>query len=171
VGPAAGRCTPFLFVEDAAAMSLSFSGRLRRRVAEMLWPHAFEPPPPPKELLGLTYAADGLMTQHSSDFLDDPRFQRAYAAGKATGSWWDHDLQWRAYVICWAAERGAALDGDFVECGVHRGGYSRMLADYVGLAARPEKSLYLVDTYRGVPERFRSEEQEGMLAGLYDNSY
>jgi len=154
-------------------MSFSLSARLRRRIAKALWPPAFAPPSrqPPPLPPALTYAGDGLFTQNNSDFLADERFRRAYAAGKATGSWWDHDLHWRAYVICWAAQRGAMLAGDYVECGVHRGGFSRMLAEYVDLAAMLAKKLYLVDTYCGVPDRFRSAAQGSDLDGLYAESY
>jgi O-methyltransferase len=112
-----------------------------------------------------------MMSAHNSEFLADARFQRAYAAGKATGSWWDHDLHWRAHVICWAAQHALSLDGDYVECGVHRGGFSRMLADYAGLDARPDKKLYLVDTYNGMPEGCASPENADTLKHLYTESY
>lgn len=149
-------------------MAFSQSARLRRRIARFLWPPAFVDQPLPQ---GATYFGDGLMTAQNCDFLSDERFRRAYRAGKATGSWWDHDLEWRAHVICWAAQRGLALGGDYVECGVHRGGFSRMLADYVDLARRPEKKLHLIDTYRGVPHQFRSAEDGDLLDGLYTDSY
>ncbi len=131
---------------------MSLAHRIRRRLARIIQPP--EPPraePPPAPPPGVLYAEDGLWTQHPGSFLDDPQFQSAYAAGKATGSWWDHDLRWRAHVICWAAKRGAALEGDFVECGVHRGGYSRMLAEVIGLKSLTGRKLYLVDTYHGIP--------------------
>ncbi|HEX8192590.1 MAG TPA: TylF/MycF/NovP-related O-methyltransferase [Allosphingosinicella sp.] len=139
-------------------------------MAQFLWPPAFveEPLLLPE---AVTYYHDGLLSAHNCDFLADPHFQRAYAAGKATGSWWDHDLEWRAHVICWAAQRGLALGGDYVECGVHRGGFSRMLADYVGLDRHLDRKLYLIDTYRGVPKEFRSEGQEDVLESLYTDSY
>jgi hypothetical protein len=163
-------------------MTLSLSGRLRRRIARSLWPSAFEPPPapqpppapapePPSRPAWATYMGDGLATAHNSDFLDNERFRRAYAAGKATGSWWHYDVHWRAYVVCWAARCGLSLEGDYVECGVYRGGYSRMLADYVDLAARPDKKLYLVDTYSGVPKRFISQGHEAWLETLYPDSH
>ena len=128
---------------------------LRRQLTELLAPPASAGTGLPPDL---AYVGDGLWTRQRGSFLDDPLFKRAYAAGKTTGSWWDHDLEWRAHVVCWAASRGAALDGDFVECGVHRGGFSRMLADYVDLAAMSDQRLWLIDTYRGVPERFRRDD-------------
>src|SRR6185503_16849920 len=34
-----------------------------------------------------TYMSDGLITRHSADALQDPKFLAAYASGRATGSW------------------------------------------------------------------------------------
>jgi hypothetical protein len=145
-------------------MSLSRSARLRRHIARWLWPPAFGPALP---LPGLTYAGDGLFSQNNSDFMQDERFLAAYALGKATGSWRDHDLHWRAFVICWAATRARSLPGDYVECGVNRGGFSRMMAEYVGLAELPDKKLYLVDTYCGLPERDLPAAAGKGIEGLY----
>src|SRR5688572_14707468 len=66
-----------------------------------------------------------LISFHNADFLKDPRFAEAYRLGEATNSWLGHQLPWRIYVLCWVAERAARLEGDFVECGVNRGGFSR----------------------------------------------
>ena len=70
---------------------------------------------------------DGLATKHNADFMKDARFLRAYELGKQTGSWRHYVIHWRAYVACWAASMGALHEGDFVECGVYRGGFSRMI--------------------------------------------
>ena len=43
-----------------------------------------------------TYNADQLVTWHNCDFLTDPRFVAAYAAGERTGSWKGADIRWRA---------------------------------------------------------------------------
>lgn len=119
-----------------------------------------------------TYNQDGLATVHNADFMTEPRFAAAYAAGKATGSWTFGDLTWRAYIVCWAAERGAALDGDFVECGVNRGGYARAVIEYVGFAAL-DKTFWLLDTYEGLVEQYISPEEHelGVRAGEYEPCY
>ncbi len=125
-----------------------------------LWPAALDAPAPPQ--VGppaeaaplLTYGKDGLWTWHLADFLREPRFQRAYAAGKATGSWGAADIEWRAYVFCWAAEQAVRKPGDFVECGVHRGGLARCLIEYLDFARLP-KTFYLLDTFQGFPPEDR----------------
>jgi O-methyltransferase len=127
---------------------------LARRFAAHQSVATSSPPDSVPASVPVTYQADGLLTEHAADFLSDPRFVQAYDAGKATGSWWDHDLQWRAHVVCWAAQQALALDGDFVECGVHRGGYARMIVEYLDFAGHAPRLMHLIDTYCGVPERF-----------------
>jgi hypothetical protein len=102
-----------------------------------------------------TYCDDGLITSHNSDFLTDPLFVEAYRLGKSTGSWGDSDLEWRAYVACWAANRGKSLDGDFVECGVNRGGLSRTVMHHIGFKDMTCRKFYLLDTFCGFPESLR----------------
>lgn len=102
-----------------------------------------------------TYCGDGLITTHISDFLKDPLFLESYRLGKATKSWGDSDLEWRAYVACWAASKGKSLDGDFVECGVNRGGLSRTVMHYIGFKQLTSRKFYLLDTFCGFPEGTR----------------
>src|SRR5262245_59997527 len=106
-----------------------------------------------------TYNQDGLVTTHNADFMREPRFARAYEAGQKTGSWTFGDLHWLAYIVCWAAERGASLEGDFVECGVNRGGYALTVINYVNFETLPKK-FYLLDTYEGLVERYISPEEK-----------
>jgi hypothetical protein len=104
---------------------------------------------------GCTYHKDGLITFHNSDFLHDPRFQEAYRLAKATGAWGGADIEWRVYVACWAALKGKGLDGDFVECGVERGGLSRAVMHYIDFQQMQERKFYLLDTFCGFPDRFK----------------
>jgi O-methyltransferase len=92
---------------------------------------------------------DGVITLHDASFAADPRFDAAYRAGEATGSWSGASIRWRAHVACWAASIGARLEGDFVECGVNRGGLARTVADFVGLASTGRR-FWLLDTYEGL---------------------
>jgi hypothetical protein len=119
-----------------------------------------------------TYNQDGMATTHNADFMTDPRFAAAYEAGRATGSSTFGDPHWRAYVVCWAAERGAHLQGDFVEGGVDRGGYAPSVIKYLDFGRLPRR-FYLLDTYEGLVERLISPEERahGGPAGEYEPSY
>jgi len=101
-----------------------------------------------------TYMADGLITRHDAAALHEPKFVAAYAKGRATGSWLRMDPRWRVYTACWAASHGARLPGDFVECGVNRGGTALTIMEYLDFNSF-DKRFFLLDTYQGIPERFR----------------
>jgi hypothetical protein len=113
-----------------------------------------------------SYNQDGLITYHHSDFLHDSLFQEAYRLGKGAGSWSGADLEWRVYVACWAAAKGKTLEGDFVECGVNRGGLSRAVMHYTDFGNLPGRKFYLLDTYRGFPE-----EQQHLAASCHREHY
>lgn len=115
-----------------------------------------------------SYNEDGLVTAHYAGFTDEPRFAKAYAAGRATGSWPHGDLRWRAHVICWAAARGAGLEGDFVECGVNRGGYALTAMHFVDFQ-KLSKRFFLLDTFEGLVEDQLSdaEREAGLRGGGY----
>jgi O-methyltransferase len=119
---------------------------------------------------------DGLLTdqEHAPAFLDEVRFIRAYELGASTNSWLDRSIRWRAFVVCWAAQHAALLPGDFVECGVNRGGLSRMIVDYLRFETL-NKKFFLVDTFKGlVPEHLTPDEKSKGLLAVYkyyeDNS-
>jgi hypothetical protein len=63
-------------------------------------------------------------------------------------------------------------DGDFVECGVNRGGLSRTVSHYVDFAAL-NKRFWLLDTYEGLPGHLITEDERrrGILPGGYDPCY
>src|ERR1019366_5855066 len=71
------------------------------------------------------YAQDGVIGFHNTDWMKEPRFQAAYKAGQQTGSYPpEAKIHWRVHVLNWAADVGRRLEGDFVECGVNKGGFS-----------------------------------------------
>src|ERR1700730_6740094 len=110
-----------------------------------------------------TFFEDGLATIHNCDFLGDPRFLGALALAEQTNSWKGWPMRWRAYIVCWCAEYASRLPGDFVECGVYKGGYARMAIYYADLG-NSGKRLHLFDTFKGfAPELLRPEE-----AGMID---
>ena len=112
-------------------------------------PQGYEPVPGP-----LTFNADGLATQHNADFVHEPRFARAYEAGLRTirSRRPTINVAWRVQVCCWAADHAAHLQGDFVECGVFTGIYSRAIVEYLDFGKRADRRFWLLDTFEGIPE-------------------
>ncbi len=79
---------------------------------------------------GVRYNQDGLISVHSTEFMTDPRFLKAYARGvRAAGE--DYQWHWRVHVGLWASYHAVKLEGDFVECGVNRGALSSAILDYL----------------------------------------
>jgi O-methyltransferase len=113
------------------------------------------------------FAEDGLCTIHNCDFLTDPRFSKAYEAGARTGSWNDWSLRWRAYVVCWASRHASALNRDFAECGVNKGGYGRMIIEYLGTDRFTTSAFYLLDTFKGFDRSLLSDSENVTMASRY----
>lgn len=116
-----------------------------------------------------TYNKDELVTRHNCDFRRDPRFAEAYAQAKATNSFYGGDPEWRAYVCCWAGRHALNLPGDFVECGVNKGGYSLAVAKYLDFAAQSRR-FWLLDTFEGLVDECISDAERAMgrKAGGYE---
>ncbi len=124
------------------------------------------------DLPAFTFVEDGLGTIHNSDFAMQPRFQQAYALGKATGSWHDCDLRWRIHVLLWCAAHAARLQGAYVECGVNRGGFARAIIDYTNFATL-NRDYYLFDTFAGfdAAQLSTSERESVVPAYCYQDCY
>jgi O-methyltransferase len=115
-----------------------------------------------------TYNEDGFAAIHNADFRLDPDFSRAYTLGLQTGSW--EGVQWRAHVYCWFALQAYGLEGDFVECGVNRGGFARMVFDYTPISKSSQK-FYLLDTYCGLSaDSLSDSEIRSGVADAYEYS-
>jgi O-methyltransferase len=112
-----------------------------------------------------TYWHDGLFTFNNADFLRDPNFIRAYQLGVDTKSWRGADVQWRCYTACWCVNHAKNLEGDFVECGVYKGGLTRAGIEYIGFEKMTDKKWYLLDTFEGFPAD--QEDSVNPSPGLY----
>jgi hypothetical protein len=78
------------------------------------------------------------------------------------------NIQWRAHTLCWAGKQAMNLPGDFVECGVNKGGTSRLVMEYVDFR-ESSKRFFLLDTFEGlVREQLTPEEIERDLLGWND---
>ena len=97
----------------------------------------------------ITYDTDSLTTSNNCDFIKEPRFAKAYQTAVDTKPWEGFTLQWRTYIVCWFADMVKNLEGDFVECGVNTGAYSRAVIDYIDVA-KTTKKFYSLDTYEGL---------------------
>ena len=100
------------------------------------------------------YNQDGLRSVHDHSFMNDPRFQAAYARGVQAAT--DYAWHWRVHVGLWAAESAAQLQGDFVECGVNRGFLSSAIMQYLDWD-KLGRSFYLLYTFAGMDERYMGD--------------
>lgn len=118
------------------------------------------------------YEEDELITAHNCDFMKDAHFMRCYNLAVDEGLAISTQIHWRAHVACWAAFRGAVLEGDFVECGVNKGFLSRIVMEYINFKVLP-KTFYLMDTYEGLSEIYLTagEREMGKTGGGYEPCY
>ena len=63
----------------------------------------------------------------------------------------------RCYMLISLARYATQLSGDFAECGVFKGGTALLLARV--LKNRPEKKLYLFDSFEGLPKIHQEKDQ------------
>jgi hypothetical protein len=118
----------------------------------------------------ITYDTDGLKTSNNCDFIKEPRFAKAYAIAAATKPWDNFTLQWRTYIVCWLANHVKSVEGDFVECGVNTGAYSKAVISYINFNSLG-KTFYLLDTYEGMVEELVSEEELNAGVNVYFGTY
>lgn len=114
------------------------------------------------------YAEDGLISFKNSDFLEDPRFVRAYKEGCIAAG--DYHWRWRAYIGIWSGSYASQLDGDFVECGVSYGFLSTAVMSYLNWNEL-NKVYYLLDTFCGLDPNELSEEEKASVGRIYDHAY
>src|SRR5579871_4923302 len=95
------------------------------------------------------YCEDNLLTVQNHEFIEEPRFARAFARGIQAGGTEYNFLRWRAHVLLWAAASASKLPGDFVECGVNKGFMSSAVMNYLDWNSL-DKKFYLLDTFQGL---------------------
>jgi len=105
------------------------------------------------------YHQDGLFSIHNHEFISDPNFIKAYQRGVKASSGVDSLFHWRVHVVLWVAQSAGKLPGDFVECGVNKGFYSSAIMEYLNWNSL-DKTFFLLDTFRGIDERFVNEEEK-----------
>jgi ABC-type xylose transport system substrate-binding protein len=106
------------------------------------------------------YAADLFGTLANATFLKEDWFTSAYAAGHALGGW-GTDVRWRMYTLICCARAAAHNPGNFVECGVDRGGSAMCVIGALGKEAFAGRKFYLFDTFAGlVADQLDAEERK-----------
>jgi hypothetical protein len=118
----------------------------------------------------VVYQADGVITSNNCDFIREEKFVAAYAAAEATNPWSGFNMPWRVYIVCWLANMVKNLPGDFVECGVNTGAYSRAVIEYIDFAEL-KKTFYLLDTFEGLVASQITEKEYAAGVGSYLNNY
>lgn len=120
----------------------------------------------------INYFSDGLVVLNNCDCLGEPRFKKAYEKSLEIDDWRGldgskMDMRWRYYIVCWMADYIKHLEGDFVECGVYKGGYSLAVMHYVNFN-QLNKVFYLLDTFEGLDPKYASKEEiESGLLNTY----
>jgi hypothetical protein len=104
----------------------------------------------------LSYNQDGLATQHNADFMRERRFLEAYRVGMENARP-GTQVEWRTHVALWCASQAIALEGDFVECGVHTGILSGAVMTWLDFARHAPRRFFLFDTWAGIPAEQVSE--------------
>ena len=123
-----------------------------------------------KGMNNLSYNSDGLMVFNNSDCLSAPSFVKAYNRSLSVNDWRGidgskFDMRWRYYIVCSMAEHVKQLEGDFVECGVYKGGYTMAVMDYINFP-KLNKHFWLFDTYEGLAFDHLTEKEKA--SGLYE---
>ena len=146
------------------AIALQFAG------GELVYPAEGGP-----QFLKYSYDGSGLRTfGKSTNFLDDPQFQDAFAVGWSTTTKTREnidDCRWIVHVALWAASHAARLEGDFVECGVNTGLLSCAICAYLDFNTL-KRDFWLFDTFAGIPEeQMNNSERNGIASWHNKNSY
>ena len=121
----------------------------------------------------LNYNQEGLATRHNCDFMKEELFIEAYNLGAAayegSGSFIEGEkIHWRIHVLCWAASQAKNMEGDFVECGVNRGWFSRAVMHYIDFG-KLNKTFYLLDTFEGFCDTYVNEDEKRL--GRFSGSF
>lgn len=123
-----------------------------------------------KRMFAGVYAGDNvILFDRSLGFLEDQRFMQAFNANVQSDQ--DQSLILRLNTLTWAAQQVLPVEGDFVECGVYKGFSFAVLTDYLDFG-KLDKTLYLYDTFEGIPEKYNSENidaPEYAAPGIHEN--
>lgn len=114
-----------------------------------------------QQIFGRIYAQDNLIAlQRTVGFLQDKKFNDAFT--KHAHTYQEKSLAWRLHTLTWAAKICRELVGDFVECGVYHGFSFAVVTAYLDFE-NVDKTLYLYDSFEGIPEEYNSENRSNAV--------
>jgi O-methyltransferase len=115
------------------------------------------------------YAADNLIAfNRNLTFTQDSNFNESFQQNATTVQ--ENSLKWRIHTLCWAASHALDIDGDFVECGVYLGFSMSVIAQYLDFSTI-DKTMYLYDTFEGIPEEYNSEKRSNRVYNENPNMF
>lgn len=118
----------------------------------------------------VTYFMAGMVTNKNCDFMQEPKFIKAYNAGMEQHDMPDTDI-WRYHTNHWAIYHAKRLKGDFVECGVYRGSITMSNIVYIDFKSMKDRKYYLFDTFCGLDAQFSTKDEYGRWEGIYPDCY
>jgi hypothetical protein len=161
---------------------MSLLKKIKNRLGRYFFPDKFQPENPniiqittpyrPSHGREVNYNSDGLIVLNNCDCLDESNFKNAYDISLSVNDWrgvdgTKMDMRWRYYMVCSFANLASNLEGDFVECGVYKGGYALAIIHYINFV-QLNKTFYLLDTFEGLAEQHVSQiEKEAGLLNIY----
>jgi O-methyltransferase len=111
------------------------------------------------------YANDNLIALNRNlTFLKDEAFVKSFEKNVRTAQ--EKSLLWRIHTLAWAANHCLSVDGDYVECGVWHGFSMAVVADYINFATLQDRTMYLYDTFVGIPDDYNTENRSN---AVYEN--
>jgi hypothetical protein len=134
------------------------------------------------------YFADNFATNLYVGFLNEVKFKSAFTSslhGIRRDDFLSSnierlsEIEWRAHIVCWAANKVQELEGDFVDCGVWKGILPKTICDFVNFATLPktyflvdpwglglDSNVYTQDIYDEVKSRFAEYPNVKLIRGL-----
>jgi O-methyltransferase len=74
---------------------------------------------------------------------------------------------WRLHVYTWCCSQALRQEGSLVECGVHMGLYSLVMAKTLDFN-KFDREMYLYDTFEGLSEELSTQHERQVVGGAYD---
>lgn len=115
------------------------------------------------------YAEDAMRVSKNCSFLNDEDFIRGYDALLKQDP--ESKNRWRAHVTQWAGAYASKLQGDFVETGVHKAGFSASVMAYINFKKMTDRKFYLFDTYEGLVADLININEKAAFKHNYGNTY